>query len=137
MNEVMSEVQQFFYYTGKTKEIQTKNGPDAMFKRKATVAFLVNPETGDWSRGVAVCSDRDNFDKKRGRDIAMGRAVKAMTQEKSCAQNKMRESIFKDSMLPAPVDNKCAFKTIPTDYEAKLIRQAIAAHENLACNQAA
>lgn len=54
----------FFYY------VRT---PDAPQNRPvATVAFEVNDD-GTVNRGVAICSDSDNFSRKKGRAIAIGR----------------------------------------------------------------
>lgn len=137
----MDDVQQFFYHTGRMMEIQKKNTykatgevwfePDAQYKKKATVCLLVNPATGEWARGVAVCSDKDNFDSKIGRAIALGRAKKALDNQTAYHTSTMRSSISTDSMLPKTIKYKSAFQDIPTALEAKLIAQANARWKKL------
>lgn len=42
-----------------------------------TIAIIKHQGTGEYHAGVAVCSERDAFDRKRGTLIARGRASKA------------------------------------------------------------
>jgi hypothetical protein len=46
-------------------------------KRILTIARRVDPENGETSIGFAVCSPKDNFNKKKGREIAEGRMREA------------------------------------------------------------
>lgn len=102
------EAIQVNYYLGQTKEIKTKNGPDAMYSPKTTVVLLIDKTTGCWSRGVAVCNDTDKFCKKQGRAIAFQRAQRALVQKKSCPNNVMRHN--RDSfLLPEAIYNKCSY----------------------------
>ena len=55
------------YYDGKKLTI-TKKLP------KVTVASLYDPDTNSMSFGIAVCSPKDMFVKKIGREIALERA---------------------------------------------------------------
>jgi len=45
-----------------------------------TVAYRAVPEDNHVEYSVAVCSDRDNFNKKLGRDIAAGRLTRGMAR---------------------------------------------------------
>lgn len=48
-------------------------------QRKITTCLLVSDQdTRLLARGVAICSNKDNFSKKIGRAIARGRATKAL-----------------------------------------------------------
>jgi hypothetical protein len=57
---------------------------DSDDKKKITVCLLVGDEADKnfngyvFARGVACCSDKDNFSKRIGRAIAVGRAKKAL-----------------------------------------------------------
>lgn len=57
----------FYYY-----------GRDISGNKKVTVCLTHDREGNRFSAGMAVCSPNDNFDKKRGRRIARGRAIKAL-----------------------------------------------------------
>jgi len=72
------------------------------------------------ARGVAILNNKDMFDRKRGRAIAMGRATKAFTNEQTCPNNRItrgRASI----KTPAQFYNKCIFMPELTDYENQLL----------------
>ena len=49
--------------------------PQIEGKGGATVAYQREPN-GSFSYAVALCSDRDNFNRRIGRDISLGRLVK-------------------------------------------------------------
>ena len=51
---------------------QTLSGQPVVFKQKVPVATLV--QTNDGNIGVSVCSEKDNFNKALGRQIALGRS---------------------------------------------------------------
>ena len=57
-----------FYY------IRRENGQPI-----ATVCFGLGRDDTKytWSRGIAICSDKDRFDKKAGKSVAVGRARRA------------------------------------------------------------
>lgn len=69
-------MKEFYYYEHKNGEQDSQ--------KKITVCLLIGDEENDnfagypFARGVAICSDRDNFSKKIGRAIAKGRAMKAL-----------------------------------------------------------
>ena len=77
------------------------------------------------SRGVALCSDKDNPCKKTGRNIARGRAEQAMFNEMNCnALNRLdlfsvQEIIKKEGMNPF---HKAIFNPVPTNFEHKLLK---------------
>jgi len=96
------------FYLRQTKVIRTKTGLTHIKKPKTTVVLLIDPATGNYSRGIAVCNDSDNFCKKTGRTIALNRAKKALGQKKSCPNNSMRAD-QENFMLPWYVVNKCSF----------------------------
>jgi hypothetical protein len=60
--------------------------------RNKTVSFNISPRggftrieattpDGKTAVGTAICSDKDNFDRKVGNSIALGRALKALTEK--------------------------------------------------------
>jgi hypothetical protein len=69
-------MKEFYYYEPK----DDKEGSS----KKITTCLLIGDEENDefkgmpFARGVAICSDKDNFSKKIGRAIAKGRAMKAL-----------------------------------------------------------
>lgn len=75
--------------------------------RLATVCILT--ENGEHARGIAICSDRDQFCKKTGRDIAKGRAEKALRLKRTygflhypfnCKQNIPTPAPYKGEWMP-------------------------------------
>lgn len=63
-------------------------------KPRITVCFLKDESTGDFARGVAICSKRDNPCKRTGRNIARGRAIWALKNMGSNCLVKRREATF-------------------------------------------
>lgn len=64
----------FFYY--EEKQVEWNKKPET---RRVTVAGVINGST--LVIGKAECSVRDNFTKKKGRAIAIGRALKKPVKE--------------------------------------------------------
>mgnify|MGYP006412731945 CR=1 FL=1 len=86
---------------------------------KTTAVFLMyNEDTFKAvARGVAFCSDKDQFNKKRGRSIAAGRACKAFMNAETCPNNKIRRKT-----VPAiDFTNKCTYLPTLTEFEKTLI----------------
>jgi len=111
---------QFNYYQGEIKETKTKNGTHEMYSPRTSVVLLFDKTTGDWSRGVAICSGQDNFCKKTGRSIALNRALRALDQKKTCPNMVMRDS--RDHfLLPEVICNKCSFMPDFSPHEEKII----------------
>jgi hypothetical protein len=83
---------------------------------------------GDIARGVAICSLKDNPDKKTGRHIAQGRAVRAMKRRESSFFDMQRIdaliAIGRTKCLPGEFDfTKSSFNPKLTDFETKLLRR--------------
>lgn len=52
----------------------------------ACICLIHDPKTMKFHRGTSICSKKDPFVKKTGRDKAMGRALEAMINEKSVGE---------------------------------------------------
>lgn len=76
------------------------------------------------SRGVAICSDKDNFCKKTGRNIAKRRAGQAAFYKVICSRMR-RTSVSRALQLMEKngLDTlyKAVFNPFPTDFECKLL----------------
>ena len=59
-------------------------------KRKQIAVVLVSDDK-KLSRGVAICSKKDQFNKKLGRSIALGRAMKAFAIMESGPHNSITD----------------------------------------------
>lgn len=117
-----NNLMQFNYYQGEIKETKTKNGIHEMYSPKTSVVLLLDKTTGDWSRGVAICSNNDNFCKRTGRSIALSRAMKALHQKKTCPNMVMRDS--RDHfLLPKLIQNKCAFMPTLSPREGDMLKK--------------
>lgn len=87
---------------------------------KKNTSVVILKEGDAVARGVAICSIKDNFNKKLGRSIAMGRAIKAMLTQDSCKNNAIRRAMVAKE-VPAEFKNKCSFMPQLTEYEEKLM----------------
>ena len=108
-----SHLKQFNYYL---------SGFDS--KKKTTVVILIDTRTGRYARGVAICNKKDNFCKKTGREIALGRAIKALATKRSCAKNEIRDwsGLF---ALPDYFITKSAYMPALTSHEERILRTAL------------
>lgn len=61
--------------------------------RPVITVCLVSNENGEMSRGVAFCSKKDPPKKKTGRNIAAGRAVKAMFLKENFGSRVRKEAM--------------------------------------------
>lgn len=58
---------------------QTPSGKPSN-KGGTTICYIIDRHTGFADIGVALCCQKDNFNRKRGRDIAEGRALISATK---------------------------------------------------------
>jgi len=72
------------------------------------------------SRGIAVCSKNDQFNRKRGRMIAMGRAQKAFATQETSDKNDIVFK-FEDMGLPDEFDAMGSYQPDLTDFETDLL----------------
>ena len=94
----------------------------SMISQKCSKIFMV--PSGWLARGVAICNDKDNFNKKIGRAIAKGRASKALKTMKSGDEiNLKRDHELAILMkLPAGIEKvKSCYDPFLTDYEKTLL----------------
>lgn len=95
---------------------------------------LILGQDGKWNRGVAVCSDKDRFDKRQGRSVAIGRARRANGSKKSSLPvlKELDNGILRDAALRfygAALKNygldlgfKSSHNAALTDFEKSLAR---------------
>jgi len=76
-------------------------------------------------RGVAICSSNDHIVKKRGRDIAYGREVKALMNQESSLEIKRDEvlDIVEESMGYTFFTEKSYYGTGMTEFEKILFKE--------------
>ena len=56
---------------------------DSSLAKKRMVTVVIIHLGDEWARGMAICSEKDNFNKKIGRAIARGRATAALLEQES------------------------------------------------------
>ena len=107
-----------FYYVRKGPGGGSKGIP------VATVCLVETP-TG-WARGVAVCSVRDNVSKRTGRNIARGKALKAIKRGETATTNRSaicRHSPVVQEQLRSIISDELVLATpnaTLTDFEMKI-----------------
>ena len=94
--------------------------------RRPVVTICLMTDNGDWSRGMAICSPRDNPCKKRGRAIAYCRAKEGF-RHRSFRDPIVRDEaiLIIETTMPYEItrfDYKSDFRPTPTYYELHLIR---------------
>ena len=106
------------------------NDPEDPGKKKVTVVLLKDGQ--HIARGVAICCgerwDKDTswehppetFLRKRGLEIARGRAKKAFVQQASCRRNLLVNEEARTAVPPI-FSNKCEFNPILTSKEQRLL----------------
>ena len=100
-------------------------------ERKVTVCLL--SDNGRTARGIALCNfeghydewkdemlGKGQFNRKRGLQIARGRAIKALKQMKTCRRNKIAERAS-TMYLPNEFISKCTYMPELTIYETSLL----------------
>jgi len=99
-----------FYYYYKTKK---HNHP------RVTICLVVDGQ--DHSRGVSICSRLDSIDKRKGRSLARGRALKAFYTKQTSLPIDRDEGIAIIDDTPSPVFSyKSEYNDELTPYEKKL-----------------
>ncbi len=92
------------------------NVPDG-FLGVATICLI--PHKGVVARGIAFCSPRDQFNKRLGRNIALGRAIKAFCNAGSSAP--IPEGTPAGILKHRFMDFLSTYRPKLTDYEQKLV----------------
>ncbi len=97
------------------------NVPDG-FLGVATICLI--PHKGVLARGIAFCSPRDQFNKRLGRNIALGRAIKALecTYSSETIPKGTPAGILKHRFM----DFLSTYSPKLTDYEQKLVGNSVA-----------
>lgn len=77
------------------KDGQYIEGSDRLFAPAAkggeTEARVFGPDDSLVAIGVATCHERDNFNRRIGRDVALGRALKRLEQKQLMARAEARQ----------------------------------------------
>ena len=109
-----------YYYYFRT-DLKTNKSPIV------TVCLLEN-DSGERARGIAICSDLDHPIKSKGRTIAKGRAIKALIHKSNCEDVRtMRASdiLFRveaDQQFRTLMPHKAEFQPSLTDLERRFVR---------------
>lgn len=115
----MNIERKYFYYVYSPDPFTKGRG-----KPMVTVCLL--KRNGDISRGLAICSLKDNPKKKTGRDIAYRRALYAMTEKKNaCPIYRIEawQSIQKANFIDVDIfHTKSRFAPNLIEYERKILK---------------
>jgi hypothetical protein len=108
------------YYLRNNVKMNTCKGEKEMNVPFATVAVEINDDN-TVNRGVAICSDLDNFNKKKGRNLAMARLEYAKNN-KSCffGIKDYRGKKEKSKCPEVPFHCLASYKDMPNEHEKKL-----------------
>ena len=99
-------------------------------KKMPVVTVCLIKHGNDISRGISICSKKDKVIKARGRNIAIGRAEKAIINKESTEETiRMEVEQIEEEMLNCVqysyfdfyYQYKSCFNPTLTDYEKKLI----------------
>ena len=95
------ELKEYYYYLR-----------DEQNRPAVTVCLIVDNMANEYFRGIAVASDMDMPNKKEGRVIARGRAVKAMSRAESTMDmvHPKAKKMFSDNFEDVP-----AYKSVYSD----------------------
>ena len=96
----------------------------------ATTCLLIDEEKAVIARGIAICSFKDNFNKSKGRSIALGRAIQAYEHHCSLALIRDREFDYGKNFAMEFVasnisDFKAEYAPRITEDERKLVERAV------------
>jgi hypothetical protein len=97
---------------------------DKQNRPRVDVVLLVETETAEWTRGISICSRKENPNRIEGFNKAAGRAVKALIQQKDCLPIQREEACldYIELELPAPAF-KAAYKPKLTEFEQKILAE--------------
>lgn len=106
------EVRYYYLKFGEGAE----NVPDG-FLGVATIC-IIRMSANNYVRGIAFCSPKDQFNRKLGRAIALGRAIKAEEYMKDTEPILNRSSC--GVLIPHGYFYLSQYNSVPTPYERKL-----------------
>ncbi|RLD76699.1 MAG: hypothetical protein DRJ07_15860 [Bacteroidetes bacterium] len=87
-----------------------------------TIALLVDDKTKRvMGRGLAICSDKDQFCRKTGRILASERAAKAVVLQEDCPINKIRRPHLKNHIF---YTNKCMYQPALSSEEYSWVKKS-------------
>ena len=101
-----------FYYYFKDRETNHPN---------VTICFVV--DGNQYARGIAICSEKDNVNKNRGRSLARGRALKALHTGKYTLPTLSERSMRVMHVCDCHFSHKSSYKPILTGYEERLLNK--------------
>jgi len=92
-------------------------------ERYGAICLLID-SNGDVARGISICSVKENFNKARGRGLALSRALSAM-KDKCDSLDINRDIIYpvpaRVFILSNSIMHKASFNPILTPYEKKKV----------------
>jgi len=80
-------------------------------RSKACIVLIFNKKKNVIARGVSICSEKDNFNKLKGRLMARGRALHAIEMRKSNNEIVIRDSIAENMALKTLYGEGIRFKS--------------------------
>lgn len=99
-----------------------RHSRNTSFRIGLTTALLVDENTKQvMARGIAICSNKDQFCKKTGRELAVERADKAYATSQHCVNEQIRRPKLVDLLL---IPNKCMFKPTITPEERAWVQNS-------------
>lgn len=90
VNEVMVAPNELVMATTNERHYYVRNIDD---KLVMTVAIIKRLKEGDIGIGLAYCADMDNFDRKKGKLLAYGRAERALRRKRNSSRLGRKEVI--------------------------------------------
>jgi len=105
----------YYYYRSNklTKDGKTENHP------RITVCIL--GENYTYSRGISICSLKDNIDKVKGKKIAKNRAIKALDTKTTSQPIARSEAVIIRQHSNCAFTYKSSFVPPLTDHEIRII----------------
>ena len=91
---------------------------------KVTVCVLKDEESGEYYRGVSICSDSEpTINRQKGRDMTQGRAVKALLRQGSGLVITRKEAREVLDRCGLSFQIKSEYDAPLTEFERKLFRE--------------
>ena len=90
-------------------------------------AICLLPHRELWCRGISFCNPKDQFIREKGRDIALGRALKAM-ESRSCS-NPIPRTTPAIVLIQPGIHYLSTFNTNLTDYEERVVALVVKIRE--------